>query len=257
MKTFSLFTSLAAHALLISACSNPSENMESEAENTETLISQNFLTDDEVLDGWDLLFDGGSLSGWHIYGGSPSEESGWTVEDNALTFNPGPEDGHDLLSDDEFSHFHLSLEWKISEGGNSGIMFYVKEDPQYPYPWLTGPEMQVLDNGTAERTGHADAAYPKHRAGDLYDLISCYEEVAHPVGEWNHAEIVALDGDLTFKLNDVVVVETTLWNEDWNALVEGSKFVAMPDFGAFQSGKLCLQDHGNKVWYRNIKIKRF
>ena len=101
-----------------------------------------------------------------------------------------------------------------------------------------------------------DAASSKHRAGDLYDLVSCYEDVIHPTGEWNHAEIIANNGDITFKMNDVVVVETTMWDEEWGALVEGSKFVATPDFGTFSSGKLCLQDHGSQVWYRNIKIKR-
>ena len=242
--------------LTIAACSNPASEEGSAEDATTAVVPQNFLTDDEVLDGWELLFDGTTLTGWHIYGGAALEESGWKVGNDAITFDPHREDGHDLISDAEYANFHLSLEWKISEGGNSGIMFYVKEDPQYQYPWLTGPEMQVLDNGSEEKPGHADAAYPKHRAGDLYDLISCYEEVAHPAGEWNHAEIIANNGDLTFKLNDMVVVETTMWNDEWDAMVEASKFVAMPDFGTYHSGKLCLQDHGNKVWYRNIKMKQ-
>ncbi len=242
--------------LALVACSNPASEEGSAEDAATAVVPQNFLTDDEVLDGWDLLFDGTSLSGWHIYGGAALDESGWNVGNDAITFDPSREDGHDLISDAEYANFHLSLEWKISEGGNSGIMFYVKEDPQYQYPWLTGPEMQVLDNGTDSTTGHADAAYPKHRAGDLYDLISCYEEVAHPAGEWNHAEIIANNGALTFKLNETVVVETTLWDDEWNAMVEGSKFVAFPDFGTFQTGRICLQDHGNKVWYRNVKIKQ-
>jgi len=252
MKTLPLSLGL----LALVACSNPGSDEASADDASTAVVPQNFLTDDEVLDGWELLFDGTSLSGWHIYGGSAMEESGWKVGNDAITFDPDREDGHDLISDAEYANFHLSLEWKISEGGNSGIMFYVKEDPQYQYPWLTGPEMQVLDNGSEEKPGHADAAYRKHRAGDLYDLISCYEEVAHPAGEWNHAEIIANNGDLTFKLNDVVVVETTMWNDEWDAMVEASKFVSMPDFGTYHSGKLCLKDHGNKVWYRNIKIKQ-
>ena len=242
--------------LALVACSSPTEDEDAVGAPTEDVAPQNFLSDDEVLDGWELLFDGTSFSGWHIYGGSAIEGSGWKVEHDAIAFDPQPEDGHDLTSDAEYANFHLSLEWKISEGGNSGIMFYVKEDPQYPYPWMTGPEMQVLDHGSEEKPGHADAASSKHRAGDLYDLVSCYEDVIHPTGEWNHAEIIANNGDITFKMNDVVVVETTMWDEEWGALVEGSKFVATPDFGTFSSGKLCLQDHGSQVWYRNIKIKR-
>ncbi len=242
--------------LTIVACSSPSGEEEVIGATSEGVAPQNFLSDDEVLDGWDLLFDGSSLSGWHMYGGSSTEGSGWTVEHGAITFGPQPEDGHDLVSDAEYANFHLSLEWKISEGSNSGILFYVKEDPQYPYPWMTGPELQVLDNGGEGNPGHTDAATTKHRAGDLYDLVSCYEDLVHPTGEWNHVEIIANNGDITFVINGVIAMETTMWNEEWDAMVEGSKFVATPDFGTFSSGKLCLQDHGSHIWYRNIKIKK-
>ncbi|MEK9830509.1 MAG: DUF1080 domain-containing protein, partial [Schleiferiaceae bacterium] len=138
MKTLPLSLGL----LALVACSNPGSDEASADDASTAVVPQNFLTDDEVLDGWELLFDGTSLSGWHIYGGSAMEESGWKVGNDAITFDPDREDGHDLISDAEYANFHLSLEWKISEGGNSGIMFYVKEDPQYQYPWLTGPEMQ-------------------------------------------------------------------------------------------------------------------
>lgn len=249
--------SLSLGFITLICCSNPASHEGSTTDTATTqAVSKNALSGDEASEGWEWLFDGTSLNGWHIYGGSDMQESGWSVENEVIAFDPQPKDGHDLISDAEYGNFHLSLEWKISEGGNSGIMFYVKEDLRYPYPWLTGPEMQVLDNGSEGKPGHADAAFPKHRAGDLYDLISCSEEVAKPVGEWNLAEIIAQNGELTFKLNEVVVVQTTMWNDEWKAMVEGSKFVAMPDFGTFHSGKLCLQDHGNKVWYRNIKIKR-
>ena len=112
-------------------------------------------------------------------------------------------------------------------------------------------EMQVLDNN-----GHPDAKIPKHRAGDLYDLISCSKETVKPAGEWNLAEIKAEKGKLEFFLNGENVVTTTLWDENWKKLVAGSKFKAWPGFGTYTKGKIGLQDHGNTVWYRNVMIKK-
>jgi hypothetical protein len=111
--------------------------------------------------------------------------------------------------------------------------------------------MQVLDND-----GHPDGKIHKHRAGDLYDLIPCTKETVKPVGEWNQVEIISNKGELKLFLNGTNVVTTTLWDEAWKNLVAGSKFKRWPDFGTFKSGKIDLQDHGNEVWYRNIKIKQ-
>ncbi len=145
----------------------------------------------------------------------------------------------------------MKLDWKIAKDGNSGVMFYIKEDSaKYEYPWYTGPEMQVLDNN-----GHPDAKITKHRAGDLYDLIVSKETVK-PAGEWNHAEIVANNGSLKFYLNGENTLSTTLWDDNWKSLVAGSKFNERPDFATFKQGKIALQDHGNAVWFKNIKIKR-
>jgi hypothetical protein len=145
----------------------------------------------------------------------------------------------------------LQLDWNISKDGNSGVIFYIHEDKdKYKWPWETGPEMQVLDNN-----GHPDGKIIKHRAGDLYDLITSSPETVKPPGEWNHAEIKSLNGNLEFYLNGVKVVSTTLWDDNWKKMVANSKFKSMPAFGTYKKGHIGLQDHGNEVRFRNIKIK--
>ena len=143
-------------------------------------------------------------------------------------------DGGDLTTDDEFGNFDLKLDWNISKNGNSGIIFYVHEDTtKYKQTWHTGLEMQVLDNG-----GHPDAKIPKHRAGDLYDLISSSPETVKPVGEWNQVEIISNNGQLEFHLNGTKVLSTTLWDDNWKKLVVHSKFKTMPGFSTFKTGKI-------------------
>src|SRR5690606_33948759 len=145
--------------------------------------SLNKLSKTEINDGWQLLFDGESTKGWHTYG---KEAAGkvWTVSEGSLRLDPTskqqfPNDGGDLVTNDEYENFHLKLEWKVSPKGNSGIIFYINEDvKKYNNTYLTGLEMQVLDNGTSTVPGHSDAKIYTHRAGDLYDLVAA-DEVAN------------------------------------------------------------------------------
>lgn len=206
---------------------------------------------------WISLFDGETTEGWHTYG-KEGIGSAWKVEDGALYLDASQKEdwqvvgGGDIVTDQEFEDFHLKLDWKISKAGNSGIMFYVHEDTsQYEYPWQTGPEMQVLDN---ER--HPDGQIYKHQAGDLYDLIAASEDAAKPVGEWNEVEIISQDSTLHLFLNGVTIVSTTLWDESWRELIANSKFSEYPGFGTYKKGKIALQDHGDDVWFRNIRIKK-
>ena len=216
----------------------------------------NALNQDERNNGWELLFDGSSTSGWHTYGKSTIGKA-WKSESGTLRFDADskkeqPGEGGDIVSENEYENFDLRLEWKVAPGGNSGIMFFVKEDAtRFPYPWHTGPEMQVLDNAA-----HPDAKIIKHRAGDLYDLISVSKETVKPAGEWNPVRIVANKGKLDFYLNEAHVLQTTLWTDSWRAMVANSKFRDMPGFAAFKSGRIALQDHGDNVWFRNIKIRK-
>ena len=227
-------------------------------ENSPRAVTVNTLTDGEKKDGWELLFDGSSLKGWHKYGGQPVGTA-WKVQDNSIYLDATQKDewqiksGGDIVTDQEFDNFHLKYDWKIDTGGNSGVIIYIHEDSaKYRWGWMTGPEMQVLDN---ER--HGDAKINKHRAGDLYDLIACSRETVKPALEWNQAEIKSVNGKLDFYLNGEKVVSTTLWDDNWKALVAGSKFKGMPDFGTYKKGRIGLQDHGNNVWFRNIKIKKY
>ena len=165
----------------------------------------------------------------------------------------GNKDGGDIIYDKQFDNFTLSLEWKISEGGNSGI-FYLGEE-KLDYIWKTAPEMQVLDNEK-----HPDAKLGKdgnRMAGSLYDLIPAKPQNAKPVGEWNQVEITVYKGTVVHKMNGVNVVEYHLWTPEWNALVAGSKFPSLnPKWAEVASkGYFGLQDHGDDVWFRNIKIK--
>jgi hypothetical protein len=253
--------SLVLLAASFTACNNNSRTgttgNEADTAKPKTEMTANILSEKDKTDGWQLLFDGESTKGWHKYGGKPVG-SAWKIADGTIYLdttikeNWQIKDGGDIVTDDEFENFHLKLEWKIAKDGNSGIMFYVHEDTaKYKWPWETAPEMQVLDNN-----GHPDAKIPKHRAGDLYDMISCSKETVKPYGEWNLAEIKCVNGKLDFYLNGENVVSTTIWDDNWKKMVAGSKFVKMPDFGTYKKGKIALQDHGNTVWYRNVMIRK-
>jgi len=237
--------------LLLVACSSGRQSTVSSSSNT-----MNELSDAQKKDGWLMLFDGKTKNGWHSYN-AKTDASAWKVQDGMLFIEPFNADstrnrnGGDIVTDQNFENFHFKTDWKVGQRGNSGIMFYVQEDPKYLHSYYTGPEMQVLDNN-----GHPDAKIIKHRSGDLYDLITSSPETVKPVGEWNTAEIMANNGLLEFYLNGQKVVSTTMWNDNWKNMIANSKFKTMPDFGNFKSGKICIQDHGDKVMFRNMMIKR-
>ena len=211
--------------------------------------SDNELTVQENNQGWMLLFDGKTTEGWR---GVNKEQfpAGWEVADGTLHCKgsgmgeAGSEDGGDILYNEKFSDFHLKIEWKISEGGNSGIFYLGEEREDWPI-WRTAPEMQILDN---ER--HLDANLGKdgnRQAGSLYDLIPAKPQNAKPAGEWNSSEIMVYKGTVVHKQNGEVVLEYHLWTDDWNGLVKNSKFPELnPDWANVpKEGYIALQDHGD------------
>ncbi len=210
-------------------------------------------------DEWMVLFDGTSIEGWRGVN-MDTLPGAWEISENTLHCigsgmgEAGAENGGDILYDKKFSNFHLKMEWKISEGGNSGIMYLGQEVEGDPI-WKTAPEYQVLDN---ER--HPDAMLGENgnrQAGSLYDLIPADPQNAKPAGEWNTCEIMVYKGTVIHKQNGEVVVEYHLWTDDWNNLVAGSKFPDLnPDWAnVAKEGYIALQDHGDDVWYRNVMIK--
>lgn len=218
----------------------------------------NRLTNHEIHEGWQLLFDGKTTKGWHSFNRSDVLDS-WKVENGELHFQIVKEGdrGLDLVTDEEFDNFDLYLEWKISKGGNSGIFYGVKEGPEYGWASSTGVEMQILDN-----VDGADRNDPKHLAGAMYDLVDA-SQTSKPkrVGEWNQVRIRKKDGFVTFSLNGIVTASVYLLGDKWKSLVANSKWSRADrfngeDFGKFSKGKIALQDHFDEVSFRNIKIRR-
>lgn len=236
-------------AILMSACTQKENNSnDSQAENPGN--EENTLTQSEKDEGWQLLFDGKSMENFK---GFRKDEvpSAWQIEDGAIAF--AGERGGDLITKDQYKDFELSIDWKISEGGNSGIMYHVSEDTVYRNTYNSGPEMQVLDD---ER--HPDAkegVNGNRQAGALYDLIPLSTPAVNPAGQWNTARLLVNDGHVEHWLNGKKVVEYEIGSPEWNTLIQQSKFASMKGFGLEEQGHIALQDHGNKVWFKNIKIR--
>jgi hypothetical protein len=201
------------------------------------------LTAEQQAQGWKTLFNGTDLSGWKGYK-KDAPGAGWVVENGELTLTAGG--AGDIMTVEQFGPFELSLEWKISPKGNSGIIYLVNEDPAAENTYNTGPEMQVLDND-----GHPDGKIPSHRAGALYDFTVPPDGAVKPVGEWNEA-VVRFTGS---ELNGKLVSESSYGNDAWKTKVAATKFKQWPLFGTFARGHIALQDHGDRVWYRNIRIR--
>ncbi|HEY1858982.1 MAG TPA: DUF1080 domain-containing protein [Gemmataceae bacterium] len=208
----------------------------------------NTLTDKEKDDGWKLLFDGKTTKGWHKYKGKDIGDR-WKVVDDALALkhNDG-KDGGDIVTYDMFGSFELSIEWRVTPGANSGIMYRVEESEDSP--GYTGPEYQILDNAK-----HPDGRKKETSAASCYGLYAPSEDVCKPVGEWNHARILIKGDHVEHWLNGKRVVAYDFDSDDWNKRVAASKFKDFKNFGKIKKGAIDLQDHGDDVAYRNIKIR--
>lgn len=217
----------------------------------------NTLSKTEKAEGWILLFDGKTTDQWRGYNKTDFPK-GWIINDNAIQcLGSGKGEagqGGDIITKEKYKNFELNLEWKISDGGNSGIFILAQEIPNEPI-WKSSPEMQVLDN-----IKHPDAKLGvdgNRMAGSLYDLIPAKPQNAKPVGEWNKVIITVYKGTVVFNQNGVNVLEFHLWTDDWKKMCANSKFKDFKNFvDPANEGYIGLQDHGDDVWYRNIKIKK-
>lgn len=217
-------------------------------------ISKKVSSKDE---GWISLFDGKTTAGWRGYNKTTFPGKGWEVIDGTLHCIGSQKGeaggGGDIIYDKNFGNFELSMDWKISKGGNSGIFILAQEIPGKGI-FRSAPEMQILDNDR-----HPDAKLGENgnrKAGSLYDLLPAIPQNAKPVGEWNQVSILCYQGTVVFKQNGVNVVEFHLWTDDWKKMVANSKFKDWEWFiNTAKEGYIGLQDHGNDVWFRNIRIK--
>jgi Domain of Unknown Function (DUF1080) len=207
----------------------------------------NTLTAQQKKDGWKLLFDGRTLDGWRGWK-QQSPPDGWKVVDDAIT---RVAKAGDLITVDQYASFDFTFEWRIAKNGNSGVFFHVAEAPNLPNTFTTGPEYQLLDND-----GHPDAKNgPDRLAGGNYALHPPVNAAPKPVGEWNGSRILVNGPRVEHWLNGVKVVEYELWSADWKDRVQKSKFKAMPRYGLEKTGHIALQDHGDVVAFRALKIK--
>ncbi|TVQ81350.1 MAG: DUF1080 domain-containing protein [Phycisphaeraceae bacterium] len=217
------------------------------AERAEGAVKHNVLSDAERESGWRLLFDGESLEHFRGYRKAEMPEIGWRVKDGTLWRPPG-QGGGDIVTREQFRDFEFVCDWKVSPRGNSGIIYRCTED--HAYSWETGLEMQILDDA-----GHGDGLNPKTRAGSLYDLFPAPEGVVRPAGEWNTARIVARGTRVQHWLNGEKIVDVDILSPEFKAAWKDSKWPNMPNFATRLRGHIALQDHGDEVWFRNIKIR--
>jgi len=255
MKKVYLFGLLMMTAMVFMSCTNANKqsNASDAADSTEVVSAAD--------EGWISLFNGTDFTGWRGYNRTDMP-SAWTIEDGAIKINgsgmgeAGAKDGGDIIYDQKFKNFELTFEWKVSPGGNSGVFYLAQEIEGKPI-YESAPEYQILDN---ER--HPDAKLGKdgnRQSASLYDLVPAVPQNAKPAGEWNTGGIMVYKGTVVHYQNGEPVVEYHLWTDAWKEMVANSKFKNWPEFlnagGENQEGYIGLQDHGDDVWFRNIKIK--
>jgi hypothetical protein len=209
----------------------------------------NTLTPKEKKEGWKLLFDGQTMNGWRPY--LHNKTATWVVQDGTLKgLGKGSDSTGYIISEDQFENFELKVEWKIASRGNSGILYMVVEDPAYKTPYETGPEFQLIDD-----LGWPDPLEEWQLTGANYGMHVAKNKELKPVGEWNTAAIIVINGHVEHWLNGTKIVEYELWTDEWKTLVSSGKWKDYPAYGLSRKGHLVLQDHGSNVWFKNVKIR--
>ncbi len=208
------------------------------------IADDNQLTAGEQADGWQLLFDGNSLKSWRTYN-QASAAKGWQIEDGALVLVGK---GGDLITREAYTNFDLQLEWKVAKRGNSGI-FFLADESKLPI-YVHAPEIQILDDKR-----HRDRKQADRRSGSLYDMVAAPPESQRPALQWNQVRMLLDYPKLQVWQNGISTVDINIGGERWAKLEANSKFKDWPGFGENTGGHIGLQDHGDKVWFRNLKIR--
>lgn len=218
----------------------------------------NTLTPEEKSAGWKLLWDGKTSDGWRSAKGPDFPTAGWKIENGLLTINEtgGAESAAagDIITKEKYSEFELSVDFKITPGANSGIKTFVDPSINKGEGSAIGPEFQILDD---ERHPDAKLGRDGNRTiGSLYDMKTApADKKVNPVGQWNNARILSKGKQLTYWLNGVKTIDIERGGKEWRDLVAISKYKVWPNFGELSEGHILLQDHGNQVFYKNIKIR--
>jgi hypothetical protein len=213
----------------------------------------NRLSDKEIEDGWVLLFDGQTLEGWRDFMGDSLNSATWMVEKRTLSSQgTGNDSTGYIVTEKEYENFEICFDWKIAEGGNSGLLYHVLERPGVSVPYLSGPEFQIIDD-----KGFADPLEEWQKTAADYAMYACDPEkkVLKKAGEWNSSKIVFDNGHVEHWLNEQKVLEFEAWTEEWFTRKKSGKWSTAPEYGLTRSGHFALQDHGSRVWFRNMKLK--
>ncbi len=210
----------------------------------------NKLSRSQKKEGWTLLFNGRNLNGWRTYQNKPSNS--WSVKDGTIYCKPVTSNNDvraDLISQDTYENFDLTIDWKISDKGNSGILYMVTED--YKTSYLSGPEYQIIDD-----INYPEKLEPWQKTGANYAMNSAPMADIKPAGSWNHTEIIVNNFHVQHWLNNKKVVEYDLYNDEWKKNKMEGKWKDAPGYGMSKRGHIALQDHGSEAWFKNIFIKQ-
>lgn len=237
-KITALFTVAVLTAAIITSCSSPK-------------TKENELSKQEEEQGYQLLFDGKTLNGWHLYN-QGNISSGWIAQDGELKCLPGTAARHgDLVTDQDFENYELSFDWKISKEGNSGVFINVVERADIPTAWASGPEYQLLEKG------HHDYDKEMKRAGCLYNFSPQLNPAeVNPPNEWNHSVIRQQHGKIEFLLNGIITAKENFNSTKWRQAVANTNFKNFPEFGKHLKGRIALQDWNKGISFKNIKIRK-
>ena len=240
--------------LIMASCKTEKKSEETDTWRTKKVAVENAthnqLLEVEEEEGWELLFDGETMEGWHLYNDSETE-SVWEVVDGELHSNANDESlkAGDLVTDQPYENYELTLDWKVSGNGNSGIFINVQELPNVPTAWQSGPEYQILG------ADHMDYDLPEKRPGCLYVFQPQQNKVEIKQDDWNKTRIKQIDGKVEFYLNGVLTAKEDFSSPEWKSKIAETHFSKYPEFGKTTEGKIALQYWYFETWFRNIKIR--